>query len=180
MPDPTLFDQLDAGIVPAAREVAHPHTDRAPGSAATLRRARVWLQERLSDGVRCPCCGQYSRVYRRRITSTSARALVELYRAGGTAEFVHLPTVLGRKQADECKMAYWGLIEERPKSKRRDGGRAGWWRVTELGERWLYGHATVPKYALVYDGSCLGLEGEQVTISEALAVDFDLSELLAS
>lgn len=146
---------------------------------ASLDEARAWLNERVREGVRCPCCTQFAKIYRRSITSTSVRGLVALYRAGGTVEFCHWPTVMQRKQADETKLVYWGLVEE-AREVRPDGGRAGWWRVTPLGEAWLRGRVTVPKYARIFDSQCLGLEGVAVSAKQALGKRFDLAELMAS
>jgi hypothetical protein len=151
-------------------------TDTIDESTAVAE-ARAWLRERVDHGERCPVCTQLAKVYRRSITSRSARSLIALYRAVGR-DWGHLPTILRDKQADEAKMAYWGLIEEE-RVRRPDGGRAGWWRVTAAGQEWLQGHSTVPKYARIYDGRCLGLEGPETTIHEALGTRFNLAELMA-
>ena len=143
----------------------------------SLAEAQAWLRERLEEGAPCPLCTQRAQKYRRKITGTSAAALIKMWRAGGT-DFVHVPTVLGRKQADEAKMVYWGLIEEET-ILRPDGGRAGWWRVTDLGVDWIEGRVKMAAYAVVYDSRCLGLEpGEMVTIQEALGKRFDFAALM--
>lgn len=75
-------------------------------------------------------------------------------------------------------LRHWGLIEEHVE-KREDGGRAGVWRVTLTGEAFLLRHgASVPQYAVVYNDECLRLEGEQVTIRDALGSAFDYDELM--
>ena len=161
--------------------------DAPPGDDATLGEAKAWLRDWLTDGASCPCCTQRAQVYRRPIYATMARALITLYRAGGAAHPVHLPTVLGRRTngtgrtmagGDEAKLAYWGLIAECTEP-REDGGRAGWWQITEAGVRYLHGEP-VPHYALVYDGRCLGLTGEPRTISDALGAEFDLGQLVGA
>jgi len=145
---------------------------------ASLAQLKTWLRTKANDGAECPVCEQYVKIYRRKITSTMARSLIEMYRAGGLG-YVHLPTVISSQRADEGKLAYWGLIEEE-KARRPDGGRAGYWRVTELGELFLKGRCRMPKYARVYSGRCLGLDPhEQVTIRDALGTNFDYAELMA-
>jgi hypothetical protein len=148
-----------------------------PNDHWTLGDTRDWLRRRLEDGEHCPCCTQFAKVYRRKITSTSARALITMFRAGAQYEPKHLPTVLGRKQADETKMAYWGLIQEES-AQRSDGGRAGWWQITELGVEWIHGRVAMPRYARIYDGRCLALVGEPTTIQDCLGTRFNLSELM--
>ena len=75
----------------------------------------------------------------------------------------------------------WGLVEE-SSEVRADGGRAGWWRITADGRRWLLGQSRVPRHAQVYDGRLLRLErdGESVSVRDALGDRFDLDVLLAS
>lgn len=145
----------------------------------TLRLAREWLRESTADGtaVECPCCKQNVKVYRRPVSAASAFALIALWRAAGF-QYGHLPTILNRKQADEAKMRYWGLIEEAP-LEREDGGRAGYWRVTEAGEAFLHGITRVPQYAVIYDGRLLRLEGDYVSIRDCLGTKFDYDVLMS-
>lgn len=144
----------------------------------SLRDAKAWLKARLREGAACPLCDQHAQMYRRKITSTMAQAMIQLWRAAGT-DWAHLPTVVGAKRADEAKLVYWGLLEEERAIKRDDGGRAGWWRLTDDGALFVHGQLHVSKYALVYNGRCFGFEGEQVSIEDCLGARFRLDELLA-
>jgi len=133
-------------------------------------------------GVRCPCCGQYARAYRRTIAASSAYTLLCLYRVHGTAwtHLQHFMEAHDIRRADEAKLAYWGLLQERASggTNAAGGPRAGYWRVTELGARWVRGEATVPYYARVYDGVCSGLDGDPVGIRDALGARFDYDDLM--
>lgn len=152
---------------------------------ASLTEAKLWLRNRLEDGAECPCCRQLAKVYRRRINSGMAVALIKLYRAGGT-DWVHKPTVLagvGAAARDESLLRYWGLLQEHD-DKRPDGGRAGWWRVTELGARFVRGEVLVPAWVHLYDSRPVHLPGmrtfaeEQVSIQTCLGKRFDWAELM--
>jgi hypothetical protein len=146
----------------------------------TLEEAQEWLRSRVDDGAPCPCCSQFAKVYRRKLTSATARALVLMYREAGDG-WVYFPDLLGRKQADEAKARYWGLIEER-RAQRDDGSqRNGWWRLTPWGVRFVRGQATIAKYARIYDGRCLGLDYSEgtVNIREALGTRFSYDDLMA-
>lgn len=146
--------------------------------AATLLQVRKWLSINAHDGADCPACGQYVKVYKRKITSTMARSLIEMYREAGK-EYAHLPTVISSQRADEGKLAYWGLLEEE-KVRRPDGGRAGYWRVTDLGEAFIRSGLAVPKYAYVFNGKVLSLDNSvNVSIKDALGTKFDYAELMA-
>lgn len=174
-PHPTMdaaVDELD-GVLERMRTGPVPNPI---GLWATIREAAAWVKARLLDGTDCPVCGQRAQLYQRTITSTMARALILMWREAGI-DWVHLPSVVGALRADEAKLVHWGLIEEE-KTLRADGGRAGVWRLTDLGVQFVQGDATVPKYAFIFNKRCLGHEGPEVTIGECLGEKFRLDELL--
>lgn len=144
----------------------------------TLAQAIQWLQDRINEGAECPCCGQYAKVYRNRtISGRMARDLISAYRAIGAGEWFRLPDYDTTNETS--KLAHWGLIEERA-GMREDGARhAGWWRITDLGRRFVLNQASVPKRAVIYSGSLLGLDdSETVTITDVLGKRFNYSELM--
>lgn len=150
-----------------------------PDDWDTLGAAREWLRERADEGATCPCCTQFAKVYRRKINSGQARSLIRMYRADKSRGYVHVPS-LGARSREEGKLRYWGLVEEE-RTRRPDGGRSGYWRITDLGERWVLGQVKVPKYARIYDKRCLGLdEDESASIYDALGDKFDYNELMGN
>lgn len=161
--------------------------ERLPGGV-TLHEARQWLRERVNDGVRCPCCTQHAQVYWRSINSGMAVGAVTLYRwqLAHPGQFAHLPTVLGRRSAEEAKLRYWQLIEEEPKV-RPDGGRSGYWRLTSAGLAWAGSQTKLPRYVRVYDGRALGPPASfsktgkwmpDVSVRDALGDKFDYDALM--
>lgn len=147
---------------------------------ATLQQVRTWLAQAAHDGVNCPACGQLVKVYRRKINSGAARGLILMHQRYGT-DWGHLPSTatLSRLGGEFARLALWGLVEEE-RTRRPDGGRAGFWRVTEKGEAFIKGNYPVPKYALIYNGTLLSMDAaEVVTIKDALGGKFDYSELMA-
>jgi hypothetical protein len=153
-----------------------------PTGSSTVEAARAWLRaEAMGNGARCPCCRQFSKVYRRNITSAMARALIVLYREGGI-EWQDKIATLHRAGIDahgtmDPKLRYWGLLEE-DETRRDDGVRSGRWRVTRDGALFAQNLMSVQKYALVYDGRCLGRDGPPVTIRDCLGDKFDYYELM--
>jgi hypothetical protein len=141
-----------------------------------LAQVKAWLVQRRHEGVVCPACCQFVKVYRRKINSGMARSLIAMYRAGGT-QFIHLPTTIGSRSREEGKLRYWGLVEEQLQV-RPDGGRAGYWRVTHTGEAFVLGRTLMPQYAEIYNGECLRLTGDLIGIREALGSQFSYSELM--
>jgi len=144
----------------------------------SLEEAREWLRERAYDGARCPCCTQYAQVYRWSLYSTAAAMLIRLYRVGGVDEFVESKTVKYPGQGgDATRLRFWELVEQEPE-RRPDGGRSGWWRVTEQGRLFLLGATTIQKYAYVFDGRCLRFDGPPVSIRDALGTKFEYDALM--
>jgi hypothetical protein len=157
-------------------------TDTIPDTA-TLATARDWLRERIDNGQHCPCCTQFAKVYRRKVTSPMARVLIAMHaeRVDGTDVFVNLPR-LGLSRGDEAKARYWGLIEPMPDTVRDDGStRTGWWRLTPYGRAFVRNQVKIPKYVRIYDGRCIGYADDdaEVSILDALGTRFNYSELMA-
>lgn len=151
-----------------------------PDDSTPLGQARDWLREQVREGHDCPLCGQFAKVYLRKINSSQAKALLIQYRHF-RQDWAHLPELRMLQGAqhsnEEPKLRYWGLLEEES-DRREDGGRAGWWRITDRGRAFALGTVAVPKYALVYNGRCLGFEGDETTITDALGDRFDYDELM--
>src|SRR4051812_23810063 len=144
----------------------------------TLGEARQWLAARVAAGARCPCCNQYTKVYRRQINSGMARSLIAMYLHGPQGQWVHLPTQVGARSREEGKLRYWLLVEEQVDVQRQDGGRAGYWRLTDAGRDWVTGRTTVAKFVIVYNNIVLSHDGPQVTIPDALGTRFNYPELM--
>lgn len=147
----------------------------------SLGDARDLLRRLVEDGTICPLCKLRAQVYKRPMNATMARGLAAMYAEHGR-NFGSLPEVR-KKYAlhhsnQETMTRWWGLIEEE-KRAREDGGRAGYWRVTILGEQWVTGNAKVRGIARTYDGEVLQLLGDDVTVYDVLGVGFNLSEVMS-
>jgi hypothetical protein len=150
------------------------------GPHHTLADAKKYLKAKLLNGGGiCPVCTQLAKVYKRPINAGMACSLITMYRTFGL-DFGYIPE-LPAKSREEGKLVYWGLVAE-AHELRPDGGRAGWWRVTEKGEAFIRHGLTVPKYALIYDGRFLGYDNPaaQIDIRDALTDKFNLEDLMAA
>jgi hypothetical protein len=156
-----------------------PKPEHPVPDTATVGEAREWLRENVEKGAECPLCHQFSKVYRRTITSAMARALALIWHEGGWGKhlYVHVPSIDPARGGDVAKLENWGLIEEE-RIARPDGGRAGYWRITNKGEEWLNGKVSVPKYARLYDGKLLSLTGPSWDVFQALGKRFDYRDLM--
>jgi hypothetical protein len=145
----------------------------------SLGEVREWLRANADSGVRCPCCTQYVKVYRRKLNAGMARALITLWRRAGT-NVVHLNSTVSSVSHEAAQLAWWGMIEQRPDDRRReDEGRSSWWRVTDLGQRFAQNQVMVSQHVYVFHGNVLGFDDTQrISIVEALGDKFDYRELM--
>lgn len=171
MTEPSLFDD-------------DPEFDPFPPAAwgVTLIEAQNALRDELEPGSRCPCCGQYVKAYARAMTAFTGKSMIMMYRHHRN-EYVQIPTLIRRYLPDMTQGgyatlgSYWGLIEEE-KERREDGGRAGWWRLTDSGIQFVLGWLSVPRQAVIYDTKLLRYQGETVTIRDVVKKQFDYDALM--
>lgn len=165
-------------------------TNTTLDNTATLKEAKDLLRAEWEEGVECPCCTQFVKLYKRKITSSMAYALILLYRYFKNhpdQEWVHMNDYLNSieglpfpiKSGDNAKLRYWDLLEEKPEQRDDGSNRAGYWKLTQLGRDFVRGEATVQSHAKVFNSKCYGLTGEQITIHEALGDKFNYTELMS-
>ena len=143
----------------------------------SLEDARREVEVGKWQGIECPCCNQWAKVYPRTLSHGYAKALIQIYREAHRT-WVHVQSLPnGPKGGDYAKLRFWGLLEKSP--ERQEGEQsAGMWRVTRAGRLFVLGRSEVPKYALIYDDQFYGFEGPEISIHEALGKKFRLDELL--
>ncbi len=127
----------------------------------------------------CPCCGRWAQMYQRRIHTSIALQLIELYKLGGTYDYIHASRLIHKGVSgagDLSKAKYWGLIEEKPSDGRTKS--SGYWMLTDLGLQYVTDRARVPYIAFVYDDKVLGFSERLSGIREALKEKFDYQELM--
>lgn len=145
--------------------------------------ARRWVYDRLEDGVHCPCCDQYAKLYPRPLPSATARVMIEIFRRNEGRWFIDLPPVLDTMKGTAHQGGYgtlahhWGLLEAMPGERDDGSNRVGWWRLSDTGRAFVRGEVTVPKRALIYNNRCIGFRGEPITISDALREPFNYRDL---
>jgi len=162
--------------------LAPPIPPTPTGQTLAQARAATWTAAHVHGAV-CPCCDQFAKVYQRPLNSIMTRVLIALYHhdtSGPRGAYHHLQTVaalVGHHGGEGAKLVYWGLaVEER--TRREDGGRAGYWRITDEGRAFVERRVTVPRLAVVYNGQLQQIEGPEISIVDALGARFDYEELL--
>ena len=145
-----------------------------------LASARQYVNQgkRTKDGVRCPCCEQFCKVYVRLITSTMARWLIELVRRHARHSRWYSASedwsvAITRGSGDFAKLRWWGLIEE------GTGDDEGRWKPTIDGIDFAYNRSVVTSHVLLYNDSLQGFQGDEIGIEVALGNKFSYAELWA-
>jgi len=155
---------------------------------------RAWLQGRIDDGVICPCCDQFAKVYRRSISGPMVLTLIAMYHvsreregcSNGLGPWIHIERDINdagrtaKRSRDYAKLRHWGLIEPHPHNAaaRPDKSSAGLWRITSPGVNYVEGDLCVPKYALVYNNEGRGFDGDILSIEDSLGKNFNYGELM--
>jgi hypothetical protein len=160
---------------------------------ATLEDAKRWLRARFEKGAGCPCCHQFVKLYRRPFNKSMAFVLLLLaryYRTAHVEEWLHVPSYIAEVAADNprraaavrgdwAKMKLWGLIEEKPGARDDGSPRVGYYRMTDLGRRFVNRALRVPSHVYIYNGAPLPrVVTEMITIDEALGKDFSYAEIM--
>ena len=155
-----------------------------------LAAAKKRLLEGAEKGVECPCCGQYVKLYRRKLNSQMALFLIRLYRITERAgtEYHHVRDFLdaGHKaSSDGTYLRHWGYIEPLPKAdapeadtEKKKQRTSGYWKITAQGKCFVEGLIEAPAAILMQSGKFRGYDEEKVGIKDALGVKFDYEELM--
>lgn len=146
----------------------------------TLDEASEYVRAGLDEGVTCPCCSQFCKIYRRKIYRSMAEWLLWIVREFEAARSwidIRDSAVRG---GDYAKLGLWGLIRSEIEYERaRDSataGRSGMWAPTLRGIRFAKGEITVPRHVYVFDDRVLRFSPESVAISDCLPSNFDFRE----
>ncbi len=148
--------------------------------SSTIKEAKAFLAQRVKvegKATPCPCCDQTVKFYKRKLNSAMARALVTICRES-PFDWFHAPTLLGEGGGDWAKVAHWGLLESSPEDSTRGGRTAGTHRITDAGRAFALDETTLPQYAVLYNRKLIRLEGDPISIRQALGDRFDYTELM--
>lgn len=148
---------------------------REPTGTDTLDHARAYVDERDEDGVVCPCCTRYVKVYRRTLNSTIVRGLLWLVEESGQ-DLAWVDTGEGPKFVTSTRQLptarHWNLVEGHP-----DGGRL--WRPTLQGVAFAAGNLRTNQAAYILDNVAIDFSDELVDVRAALGTKYDYDEVMA-
>ena len=150
----------------------------------TLSEAKREVIEGRLKGIKCPCCNQHVRLYKRNITSAMAYALIIIHRSGNTS-FFHIENYFKKIncpasiRGDFPKLRFWGLIEKKSDLRPDGSNRNGYYRITGKGRDFVNNNITVLKYLYLYNNKVQATEPDElVNIHTCLTQKFNYNELM--
>jgi len=161
--------------------------DDSVSSDASLEEAKVWLRHKaLKDGARCPCCNQWTQVYKYSFHKGMGKALAYIcsaYEFGRVPEdgYFHVEHYLKELKVKfhgyHSKLKFWDMLEARINTANNKKW-SGYWKVNQCAFDFLAGRIEVPKYAYLFNNTCLKHSDETVSIHDVMKSPFDYSEML--
>lgn len=133
-----------------------------------------------THGYKCSECGQFVKLYRRKMNSIMARALIIAYqrRPAWVRLGEHMVRRWGTGSGDYAKLRHWGFIEQMPKDPEVTVTRTStYWKITEDGVKFVEG-GLAHSHVLLYNDTCYGFDSGQITIVDALGKHFNYVELM--
>lgn len=134
------------------------------------------------EGFKCKCCGQYCKLYTRKLNSSMALVLLLIWKSGKT-NYIHVENFLkelnrANLRADFHKLVWFNLLERKKELREDNSPRNGFYKITGRGIAFAGNKLTVPKCVKIYNNHFEGFEGEQVNIIQALGEKFNYQELI--
>ena len=150
-----------------------------------LNKKRMQLVEARKDsGVRCPCCDQYVKEYKRTLSANMCNFLQSLVvksamdQANGGDGWVHFKECAYGSH-DYPYVVDWLLAERSPSTSKKKRS-SGLYKPTNLGIDFVFGRATVPKYIYTYNGKRTGEDTSEMINFKSVKIEhFDLEKMLA-
>ena len=149
----------------------------------TIEEAKLFLRGNYKKGVKCPCCDQYVKLYKRSLNSGLATVLILLY-TNHFRQWTNVKKFLKdnsyQNSHDWTILRYWGLLEEMPKDyKNKKLKTSGFWRVTDKGYKFLNLDIKVKQYVQIYNKKFYGFVGDKINIIDAFNNEFMYEKLMS-
>lgn len=146
----------------------------------TLSKAQDTVRQGAIDGVYCPCCGKWCKVYPRKLSAQMAQfliGLVEIY--DRSRSWVHVREVRGasaeKAATDASYLVHWGLLI--PKNRAKGEKSAGYYKPTQRGVDFVFERTVERRKVYLYNNQPQRWSDETTSIREALGDTWDYDEL---
>jgi hypothetical protein len=149
------------------------------GDRYYLGEAQGELVEKIREGATCLCCGQFAKVYPRKLNANMVAFLISLYRHHRkTKDWVHHTDCfhVGR---DYPYVATWGLARMKPNEGDSSKRESGLWKTTKKGRLFIREAEFVPSHVFMYNNHVVGWGARNIDVTDALGKKFNYRELMA-
>lgn len=149
----------------------------------TLEEAKEFLKNNSDQGVKCPCCNQFYKLYSRPMYFSMAAGLINLFKLSKKKiGYYSIHEIYNNTHpGDWAKLRFWGLIEEKPKDKNETTTRtSGHWKITQKGSEFVLGKLRVPRKIILLNNNLLGYDGPEISIQAVLGKEYNYREIMAS
>jgi hypothetical protein len=123
----------------------------------TLTEAKELLQSQISNGAICPCCGRYTKIYRRKINAGMAKFLKALYVLNEAQKSSYSANDVLKSIASPARSLDYGVLVHFGLIKKVSGDR---YEITELGKEFVEGKSSAPKYVYVQNNVLVDKTGK--------------------
>lgn len=140
-------------------------------------------------GVMCPACDGFAQVWRRYITSTTAKVLMRIdkwHENNKDKEWIHLSETKSKADmsppgGDYGKLRFWGFLEKKIEDREDGSDRNGRWKITEIGRLFARNKIMARKYLYVYQNKLIKdppyANLSMVRITDLLGKNFDMTTI---
>jgi len=175
----TLISTLEGFTIPTdpkyVEEWGPRFTYEGYAKGMSLAAAKELVEHRREKGIECPCCGQYVKLYKRKLNANMAMfltSLVKLYEE--THDWVSYQKCKFRGR-DYSYITCWKLamtgVDETGKKR-----TSGLWKPTTRGIDFVHGTISIPSHVFLLDNVVQGFSSSTIFIQD---VDgFDYQELM--
>jgi len=151
---------------------------------ATIKELKAYLRANFEKGVDCPCCGQFVKLYKRKLNSGMAVTLIRIYNQNKHDEENWIPVKeflrinKYKNSHDWTLLKHWGLLQEKEQIENNINKSSGYWKITKKGKEFVKNKISVPNKVHIYNNIVLGFSDDNTTIIESLGKHFKYQELM--
>jgi hypothetical protein len=152
-----------------------------------LSEAKDQLESKISEGVICPCCNQYAKLYKRKLSSSMTIALIEIFKAHKQIGFDYfhvedyfksLPNLPSSIRGDFPKLKHWNLIYGKEENREDSSPRNGYYMISGRGIRFLRNQLSVPSHIFLYNNEVKDVSETLVSVTDCLGAKFNYHEMM--
>jgi len=150
-------------------------------ASAVISKITKVIGDNAEQGLDCPCCGRYVKLYKRKLHSEMATFLMQLVRQYNNVPrwYSTRELIISARKAstDGSYLVHWGLIE-RKQSTNSSGDSCGMYKPTKLGIRFAQNQVSVPSHLHMVCGEVAGFSENHIYIEDCLETPFEFAQLM--